>query len=312
MNTRPQQANALSPAKRIISLLLKALGRWLNILRRLSNKSLSFLANLVNFIRVRYFEFVPRPDDIFIVTYPRSGTTWMQMILYQLTTDGNMDFPHVSQVSPWFERAASRGVNLETYPSPRVFKSHLRYKWIPKGKYVYVARNGKDVAVSYFQFYSSHLGFRQTFDKFFDRFLQGKVEFGSWFKHVVEWSAHREDPDVLYLRYEDMLCDFDSCLQKIIDFCRLTIPPKQLPEIRERCGFAFMKEHESKFDHATLNLWENGISMNSFLRKGQAGNWKELLSGEQEARFEREFEKHLGRPGIDRREKKALLQKDVL
>jgi len=36
--------------------------------------------------------FVPRNDDIFIVTYPRSGTTWLQQILYQLTTDGNMDF----------------------------------------------------------------------------------------------------------------------------------------------------------------------------------------------------------------------------
>jgi hypothetical protein len=45
-------------------------------------------------------DFVPRPDDIFIVTYPRSGTTWMQMILYQLTTDGDMTFAHIEQVCP--------------------------------------------------------------------------------------------------------------------------------------------------------------------------------------------------------------------
>ena len=46
------------------------------------------------------------PDDIFVVTYPRSGTTWTQMILYQLTTDGRMDFAHITQVCPWFELPA--------------------------------------------------------------------------------------------------------------------------------------------------------------------------------------------------------------
>src|ERR1019366_6253139 len=48
--------------------------------------------------------FVPRPNDIYIVSYPRSGTTWLQMILYQLTTDGNMDFDHITEFVPFFER----------------------------------------------------------------------------------------------------------------------------------------------------------------------------------------------------------------
>ena len=119
----------------------------------------------------RLRDFQPRPDDIFVVTYPRSGTTWTQMILYQLTTDGRMDFAHITQVCPWFERALKAGRDLDALPGPRVFKSHLPYRRIPKGpcRYIYVARDGKDVAVSYYHFYRSHMGYKGTFEEFFER-----------------------------------------------------------------------------------------------------------------------------------------------
>ena len=138
-------------------------------------------------------DFVPRSDDIFIVTYPRSGTTIMQMILHQITTDGNIDFEHIYQFSPWFERFLSFDImsinDFDKLPSPRIFKSHLSYEQIPKGpcKYIYVARNGKDVVHSYYHLYKSHLGFKGDFSEFFIRFMQGKLLFGSWFKHVAGW-----------------------------------------------------------------------------------------------------------------------------
>ena len=51
---------------------------------------------------------------------------------------------------------------INTLPSPRILKTHLPYKIIPKGanedskcKYIYIARNPKDVAVSYFKFITS-------------------------------------------------------------------------------------------------------------------------------------------------------------
>jgi hypothetical protein len=121
--------------------------------------------------------FVPRPDDIFIVTYPRSGTTWMQMILYQFTTEGKMAFPHITTVCPWFERSQKDGTAYDALPAPRVLKSHLSYRKIPKGpcRYIYVARDGKDMAVSYYHFYTTHMGFKGTFDDFFPRFLRGEV-----------------------------------------------------------------------------------------------------------------------------------------
>jgi methylamine dehydrogenase accessory protein MauD len=246
-------------------------------------------------------KFVPRPDDIFIVTYPRSGTTWMQMILYQLTTDGRMDFPHITTVCPWFERTLKDGTAYDALPAPRVFKSHLPYRKIPKGpcKYIYVARDGKDVAVSYYHFYATHMGFTGTFDEFFERFLKGEVQYGSWFRHVHRWWERRDDPNVLFLYYEELAADLPACLRRIAAFCGLEIAPERWPGILERCSFAFMKQHESQFDPLQAMLYEQGFQPHAFLRQGQAGAWRARLSPRQARRFDRTFTKRLGDAGLD-------------
>jgi methylamine dehydrogenase accessory protein MauD len=245
--------------------------------------------------------FVPRPDDIFVVAYPRSGTTWTQMILYQLTTEGKMDFPHITAVCPWFERSLKDGTAYDALPAPRVFKSHLPYRKIPKGpcKYIYVARDGKDVAVSYYHFYTTHMGFKGSFDEFFQRFLKGEVHYGSWFRHVRAWWQHRDDADVLFLRYEELVDDLPGALRRIAAFCGLTLAPERWPDILERCSFPFMKQHESQFDPLTAMLYEQGFQPNSHLRKGKSGDGIEQLSLQQRKRFDKTFTKRLGDTGID-------------
>jgi hypothetical protein len=283
--------------KRLAVRLLGAAGAVLQWLANL----LSAAAAKLQWVRLAHLEFIPRPDDIFIVTYPRSGTTWMQMILYQLTTDGSMDFPHIYEYCPWFERSSRSALGFEARPSPRLFKSHLTYRKIPKGpcKYIYVARDGKDVAFSYYHLYRSYNGFEGMFLEFFDRFLRGKVKFGSWFEHVRGWWRHRDDPNVLFLRYEDLLDDLEGGIRKIIAFCRFEIAPEQMPTILERCRFPFMKQRESQFDPVTGAAWEQGVQGRAFLRTGRTGDGKGQLSPEQAERFDRAFEKLLGPTGIN-------------
>lgn len=246
-------------------------------------------------------KFVPRGDDIFAVSYPRSGTTWVQMILYQLTTGGEMNFGHITQVCPWLERALSHGADLDALPSPRVFKSHLPYSKIPKGpcKYIYVARAGKDVAVSYGHFQKTHMGFKGTFEEFFEQFLAGEVHYGSWYRHVRGWWRRRKDANVLFLRYEDLLEDLEGCLRRMAAFLGREIPSERFPGILQRCSFAFMKEHEDRFDPLTATLYEHGFERNSHLRQGKSGGWKEELSPAQAARFDEVFGPRLHRLGLD-------------
>ncbi len=274
---------------RVAAALLLRLGTGLKIAGR-----------KIHIFQLTRLNFVPRPDDIFIVTYPRSGTTWMQMILYQLTTDGSMEIPHIAEYCPWFEGSLRSARGLETRPPPRIFKSHLAYPAIPKGpcKYIYVARDGRDVAVSYYHLYRTHVGYQGTFAEFFERFMRGKVQYGAWFQHVRGWWKHRHDPNVLFLTYEELTRDLGRCIRKIIDFCQFDVPSERLPVVVERCSFTFMKKHESKFDPAWELLWEEGVQLNSFLRKGRVGEGAIQLSAEQRARFDEEFRLQLAGTGL--------------
>jgi hypothetical protein len=227
-------------------------------------------------LKFRHFDFESRPDDIYIVTYPRSGTTWVQMILYQLTTSGEMNFEHISEFIPFFERlrfGASR--SSRTLSSPRIFKSHSAFGQglpiNPRGccKYIYVARNGQDVAVSYFHFYRTHLAYQGTFEEFLQRFIRGNVQTGSWFKHVAGWWKHRNQSNVLFLRYEDLVTDLAGTVEKIASFCEIPLSNDRLITILGKCSFQFMKQHETKFDHLTEILWERGAERNAFIRKGE-------------------------------------------
>lgn len=281
------------------------LGGAAGVLER-GGEALMMLGMAARYARFRYVQFTPRADDVFVVTYPRSGTTWTQQIVYQLATDGEMTFRHISEVVPWFERIPFARQELARRPSPRLFKSHLRWNRtlrtpaVPHGpcRYIYVARNGRDVAVSYYHFYRSHLGFAGSFADFLPQFLQGRVQYGSWFDHVADWWAQRNRPNVLFLHYGDLHADLPGALRRIAAFCGFEVADDAYPRILERCSFRFMKEHESVFDHATEQLWERGILPQSFLRRGETGAGRDTLTPEQEAAFAAVFARRLGASGL--------------
>jgi hypothetical protein len=255
----------------------------------------------IDYLRLMYLDYTARPDDVFVVTYPRSGTTWLQMILYQITTDGSMDLTHIAEVCPWFERMALNRRNVEKMPSPRVFKSHLPWIWIPKRncRYIYCARNGKDVAVSFYHFYKSHFRYKGSFSNFFKRFMVGWVAWGSWFYHVKGWWKQRDRWNVLFLKYEDMIADLEGTVRQIIGFLEIDVPEEDIPRIVERSSFAFMKQHEMKFDFAVEMMIEHGVAPGTFIRKGKVGDWEAHFTGEEAERFNRRYEEWSAKLGLD-------------
>lgn len=132
--------------------------------------------------------FQTRAEDVFVVTYPKSGTTWMQEIIWQIYNNGETTSKNIFERVPFLEFSTSPRLgefaDIAKVPSPRLIKSHLPYSIIPKGssdgtkcKYIYIARNPKDVAVSYFHFTvslkSSGNGYNGPWEFFSKLFIDG-------------------------------------------------------------------------------------------------------------------------------------------
>lgn len=249
-------------------------------------RNLDHARRTINFLRGK-MELRVRPTDVFVSSYPRSGTTLTQWILYLLTHEDEPHPTHLSSVSPWFERSLAIGEltaeDLERFPAPRVFKSHLPREWLPDGaRYVYVERDVRDVLVSYYHFYRAYLGFEGSLDEFYVRFMAGRVQYGSWFDHVAGWRAHAADPDVLIVRYEDLLTERKKVIERMLRFLGWERDERSVDRAVIESSFDAMKRRESVFDHATALLLERGVRPQSFLRSGTAGGGDTELSETQQ------------------------------
>lgn len=246
------------------------------------------------FLRGRLL-FEPRPDDVYVATYPRSGTTWMQLMLHLLARPpaegGEVEFAHIDEVCPWFERSLATGrlrpEDLQRLPSPRIFKTHLPRQWLPaRGRFVVIVRDPADVLVSYHALYRAYLGYTGTLDEFVGRFVDGDVQYGSYWTHVRGWQRHAGQGDVLVVRYEALRADPTAELRRVARFAGLPDDDASIAAAVEGASLPRMKAMEERFDHATSLLLERGVTPRSFIGKGQVGRGARALTEQQRARLQ--------------------------
>mmetsp|Transcript_2002 Transcript_2002/g.7156 ORF Transcript_2002/g.7156 Transcript_2002/m.7156 type:complete len:315 (+) Transcript_2002:35-979(+) len=221
--------------------------------------------------RLKGLDFKPRPTDVFIVTSPKSGTTWTQHIVHGLRSRGSMDFQEISEVVPWIELAYDCGQDLESeqrFAPPRTFKSHCWYPHCPKGaKYVIVVRNPMEVAISFYKFFQDWFFFEDDnvdVDTFVKEFVLQRgipaspMNNASLWHHLTSWWPHRNDETVLWLYYEDLKDDLPACVHKIAEFMGLEYDEERERIVVSQSSISFMKEHEHKFNEALTKKHRNG------------------------------------------------------
>ncbi|XP_043924073.1 sulfotransferase 2B1-like [Protopterus annectens] len=247
-------------------------------------------------------EFKVRDDDIFISTYPKSGTTWMQEIIPLILNEGDktpvLTVPNWDR-APWLEENRAH-LFLDERPSPRAIVTHLPYRLMPpaffksKAKVINVARNPRDVIVSSYHFHvmASFLEDPESFNEFFSKWLCGEVFFGSWFEHVKGWLNAKEKDRIIYITYEEMLMDLKGAIKKLSNFVGKELSEDIIADIAEHCTFKNMKTNKmSNYSLVPEDIMAHNKS--EFLRKGVAGDWKNYFTVAQSEHFDSFYQEQM-------------------
>ncbi|XP_076993147.1 sulfotransferase 1B1 isoform X2 [Tamandua tetradactyla] len=182
---------------------------------------------------------------------------------------------------------------LEKNPSPRIVKTHLPTDLLPKSfwknncKIIYMARNAKDVAVSFYHFdlMNNLEPFPGSWEEYLEKFMTGNVTYGSWFNHVKNWWNKKEEHPILFLYYEDMKENPKQEIKKITQFLEKNLNDEILDKIIHHTSFEMMKENPLvNYTHLPSTVMDH--SKSPFMRKGVTGDWKNYFTVAQNEKFD--------------------------
>lgn len=253
--------------------------------------------------------FAFRDDDVVVATYAKSGTTWTQQIVGQLIFGGAPNV-EINAISPWLDlriMPPDTMDQLEAQTHRRIVKTHLpldALTFSPKARYLYIARDGRDVLWS---LYNHHASANDLFyellnetpgrvgppidrpDPDIRRYFQHWLEtdgqpFWSYWENIATWWAYRRLPNVKLVHFNALKADPEGEIRAIADFLGCDIPEAQWPTILEHCSFEYMRANAVNVAPLGGAIFDGGAS--SFINKGVNGRWRDILTADDCARYE--------------------------
>jgi len=249
----------------------------------------------------RWEGFEPRPGDIFVCTPSKCGTTWTQMIVANLLwPDGEFPGPIVNGICPWIEAkfmpAEAMHEMLRAQTHRRAMKSHTPadgIPWFKEAKYITVARDGRDAFMSWCnhvqrmkmtemlnqQAESEGLPTIATFDGVdYKGYFRNWLDSGNnFFEVVASYWAHRGQPNLLFVHFNDLKADLEGEMRRIAAFLDIELDEADWPAVVERCTFEGMRRDGDKVGPMD-QAFEGGIE--GFIYKGTNGRWVDVLDEE--------------------------------
>ncbi|HVM94532.1 MAG TPA: sulfotransferase domain-containing protein [Terriglobales bacterium] len=225
------------------------------------------------------------PDDIFLVSFPKSGNTWTRFLIANLRFPNEQaTFDNINRLLP--DTTATPKRVFESMPRPRIIKSHECFD--PRyPRVINVVRDPRDVVVSQYKYHQKirKIEVDSPIEKFVTRFLNGETcPHGSWGQNVATWLYTSEgSPRYLQLRYEDLIADTPRELEKVAKFLNLPTSPELLAQAVERSSADEMRKMEKQQDHG---LYRNSRKDMTFVRAAGSGGWHKDLPMEQATRIE--------------------------
>jgi len=258
------------------------------------------------------------PDDIFLVSYPKSGNTWTRFLLGNLVSPNErITFANVEQKVPDIHAQSKKG--LRSTPRPRLLKSHEcfdpRYRRV-----IYIVRDPRDVAVSAYHYDRKEKNIPDAFpveEYVRTRFLKTDEYFGTWGEHAGSWLANANnifhmsrvkndflgtpaswgenvmswlgarghDRDFLLIRYEDLLADAQREMTRVSDFVGLHASPESIARAIDLSSADNMRKLEVAQSNDWITTKESRKDI-LFVRSAKSGQWQQTLPQESVAAIE--------------------------
>ena len=231
-----------------------------------------------------------KPQDMFLASYPRSGSTWLRFILFEILTDKDVGFQNIEERLP--EVMRHRGVPPVLPGGGRLVKTHERYREDYK-KAVLLVRDIRDVLLSCWASYVEH-GMASIiadgdFDGFLLNFLEGRaLAVGSWQEHLRSWldSPLAKSGNLMVVRYEDLRGNPEEVVRQVLQFLGVSRDLKIIRNAIENNTLQQMRAKEDRAKRAgerpALLARYRGIQEDGrFVRKGAIGGWRSKLTDAQ-------------------------------
>jgi aryl sulfotransferase len=266
----------------------------------------------------------PRPGDIVISTPAKVGTTWTQRIASVLVFQSTELPAPLLDISPWLESPfVPIDVMLKTLEEQehrRFIKCHLPMDALPiydEVSYIIVGRDLRDAAVSthnqmvgmndsrHFQppglpsgddvYLREHpevpTDIREFWQKFFTEspfpWESNGWPYNSPTYHLESFWKHRDDSNIIFLHYQDMLDDLDKEMRRVSAFLDIPVNEEIWPSLVEACTFSDMKAKKDKMFAGPMATVLNKFE---FFHKGTNGQWVDVLSERELAVYEAAME----------------------
>ncbi len=259
----------------------------------------------------RWDQVTIRPDDIFVVTPPKCGTTWMQTIIALLLTGDPEVETDLSIKMPWVDirlrdmtEVAER---LDAMTHRRSMKSHTPMDGLPlgdNGQYICVFRHPLDAHFSY----RNHI--RNVPLRWFDhwypeddpdgvtfrRFLDGGPEgfdtdampLAHILRHYKAALAVADQPNVTLFHYADMKKDLVGTFQTIARLLGISPPPDLMDRLVQAATFDNMKENAERFAPSGSKGFFKSDS--AFFQDGSNQKWLGKLTGAELAAYDAQMD----------------------
>ncbi|KAE9456105.1 hypothetical protein C3L33_11988, partial [Rhododendron williamsianum] len=244
--------------------------------------------------------FQARSTDVFLISTPKSGTTWLKALIFAIVKRNcytNSTHPLLTtnphECIPFLECRLFKEppvADVEKLPSPRLFAAHIPYTSLPKSilcsdcKIVYVCRDSKDVLISLW-YHMAKMRSKDlpplSLEEAFKLFSKGLSGFGPFWDHVLGyWNASMECPQrFFFLRYEELKKETLINVRRLAEFLGQPFSMEEerdrvVEEIIELCSFKRLSNLEVNKNGPLNAFAKNDI----FFRKGEVGDWSNHLT----------------------------------